>query len=335
MIESIDKLREIDAEIVIGAHGEPLVGDEADRIATMHRDAYAFVYNQSVRGINMGLSPDELAATVRLPEHLTEDPWIFPAYVDWEYNVRGQYGGIVGWFGEDSADLHPPADSELGAVMIETAGGSDALIASGQQAMDDKAYNLAAKLMSYVIAAEPDNGTAKQLKADALRQMAQTTRSGIQTRNFMLTEALHLEGKIDRFGPSPVSFFGDPSTESILATPPGTFVKLLEISIDPAASANVQRIASVNFSDLDRTWALHVRRGVAEVSENVPENVDVSITLPRLTWAKMVIREITLADAIASGDASVEGEQGALEEILATFGAVSAPQPAQEIDLHP
>ena len=36
-----------------------------------------------------------------------------------------------------------------------------------------------------------------QPKADALRSMAQATLTGIQTRNFLLTHALHLEGKLD------------------------------------------------------------------------------------------------------------------------------------------
>ncbi len=333
MIASIDKLRELDAEIVIGCHGEPLIGDDADRIATMHRDAYAFVYNQSIRGINMGLTPDQLVETVRLPQHLWEGLWIFPAYVDWEYNVRGQYRGIVGWYHEDTADLHPPAAAEMGSVIVEMAGGADKVIARARRAVDEKAYNLAAKLMSHVLATEPRNAEAKQLKADVLRQMAQTTRSGIQTRNFMLTEALHLEGKLDWFEAPPVNFFGKPTPENVLRTPPGTYLKLLETYIDPALSADVQRVAKVTFNDLDRSWALHVRRGVAEVSEVVPDEVDVTISLPRLTWAQIAIRQQTLAGAVEAGEATVDGDITALEEILASFGAVSTAQPDPE-DLH-
>lgn len=327
MIASIDKLREIDAEIVVGVSGEPLVGDEAERLTTMHRDAYAFVYNQSIRGINKGLTPDKLVETVRLPQHLTVDPWIFPAYVDWEYNVRGQYRGIVGWYGEDTADLHPPMPEEMGAAIVEVAGGVDKVIARAQKAFDGKAYNLAAKLMSHVLAAEPENAEARQLKADSLRQMAQTTQSGIQTRNFLLTEALHLEGKLDWFSTLPVNFFGEPSAENILATPPGTYLKLLESNIDPALSADVERVARVTFNDLDRSWSLHVRRGVAEVSDVMPEEVDVTVSLPRLTWAEIVIHQKTLAQAVQAGEAKISGDRDALRDILSSFGAVSTALP--------
>ena len=202
--------------------------------------------------------------------------------------------------------------------MIEGFGGSDALIARGQQAMDDKAYNLAAKLMSYVLAAEPENGDAKQLKADALRIMAQTTRSGIQTRNFMLTEALHLEGKIDRFGPPAFNFFGDSTAENILGTPPGTYLKLLESSIDPEKSASLEKTVKVTFTDLKKSWAIHVRHGVAEVTEVMPGKVDATLSLKRETWAQIVLKNLSMEQAISSGSAKLGGSR---EDFAAVFGA--------------
>jgi alkyl sulfatase BDS1-like metallo-beta-lactamase superfamily hydrolase len=208
------------------------------------------------------------------------------------------------------------------------------VLARGRKAMNDKAYNLAAKLMSYVIAAEPGNAAATQLKADALRQMAQTTPTGIQTRNALLTEALHLEGKINRFAALPINFWGNPTPDNILRTEPGTYLKLLESYIDPVASARVQRIAKVTFKDLGRSWALHVRRGVAEVSETIPSKVDVVIELPRVAWAQIVIHQKTLADAIKAGEATINGDRQALEEILASFGGVSVAR-ADPADLHP
>jgi len=85
----------------------------------------------------------------------------------------------------------------MGDTFIELSGGMDKLNAKAKSAFAEKKYNLSAKLLSYAIAAKPENKEAKQLKADALRQMAYTTKSGIQVRYFMLTEALHLEGELD------------------------------------------------------------------------------------------------------------------------------------------
>ena len=145
MIASIDKIREIKPKVLIGSHGVPVQDrEEAYEIATAHRDAYAFIYNQSIRAINQGSTPDEMANSIRLPKHLDEHPWLFPSYVDNEYNVRGQYRGIVGWYAEDTAELHPPTVNEMGSVIIEGFGGSAKVIDRARSAFQEKKYNLCA-----------------------------------------------------------------------------------------------------------------------------------------------------------------------------------------------
>jgi alkyl sulfatase BDS1-like metallo-beta-lactamase superfamily hydrolase len=320
MIAGIDKMREINAKYTVGAHGVPVTSrEEGNEIATAHRDAYSFIYNQSVRAINKGMTPDEMANTIRLPNHLDEHSWLFPGYIDNEYGVRGQYRGILGWYSEDTADLHPPTPEELSEVIIAGFGGAGRLIDSAEEAYREKKYNLTAKLLSYVLAVEPANETARQLKADALRSMAQTTRSGIQTRNFLLTHALHLEGKLDWTKPPQVSLFGTPTVNSVLATPPGTYLKLLEARIDPAKSADLEKMVKVTFTDIDQSWSLQVRRGVVEVTENLPNEVDVTLELPRAVWAQIALRDITLEEAISSGEASVKGSEEALTAVFGSF----------------
>jgi alkyl sulfatase BDS1-like metallo-beta-lactamase superfamily hydrolase len=323
MIAGIDKLRSLDAEYVIGVHGTPQSGDAADELLLAHRDAYAFTFNQAVRSLNKGMNGDEMVEAARLPQHLRDNPDLFPAYVDHEYNMRGQYRGIVGWFQEDTADLHPPTDQEMGETMVELAGGMDKLIAKARSAFAEKKYNLSAKLMSYAIGAEPENQEAKQLKADALRQMAYTTQSGIQTRSFMLTEALNLEGKLDWKKPPAMLFFGEATVDGILAADPLATLKMLEINIDPIKSADVNRIIEIKLTDQNNSWALHVRRGVAEVSEIVPEEVDATIELPFRTFAEIMTGDTTLPKQVEAGTAKVEGNQEALNEVINSFDKVA------------
>ena len=319
MIAGIDKIRAINPTYMVGVHGNPLTSkEEVQDVTTAHRDAYAFIYNQSVRAINKGMTPDEMANTIRLPKHLDQHPWLYQGYIDNEYSFRGQYRGIVGWYAEDTADLHPPTPEEMGSVIVEGFGGADKVIEKATEAFNEKKYNLTAKLLSYLISAQPDNQAARQLKADALRAMGQTTRSGIQTRNFLLTHALHLEGKLDWKKPPAISFLPDPSTASILATPPGTYLKFLEAQIDPQASKDLESIVQITFADSNKSWALHVRRGVAEVTEFVPDNIDATLTLPRLVWAQIVLNETTLAEALSSGKAVLEGSE---ETLLAVFNS--------------
>ncbi len=326
VIATIDKLRSINAKYVVGVHGVPLAGEEAVELLTAHRDAYAFTFNQVVRCLNKGMSPEEIVGTVRLPAHLRDNPNLYPAYVDHEYNVRGQYRGIVGWFGEDTADLHPPTDKEMGETFIELAGGTDQVIAKAASAFAEKKYNLTAKLLSYVLAVEPDNADAKQLKADALRQMAYTTKSGIQARSFLLTHALHLEGALDWKQPPPLLMFGEPTVDSILAADPIDTLKMLEIYIDPIRSAEIERVVEIKLNDQDRSWALHVRRGVAEITQQVPDNIDATIELPYRTFALIMTGETTLPSEIETGIATVTGNVEALTEVIDSFDKVAKDQ---------
>jgi alkyl sulfatase BDS1-like metallo-beta-lactamase superfamily hydrolase len=58
---------------------------------------------------------------------------------------------------------------------------------------------------------------------------------------------------------------------------------------------------------------------VAEVTELVPDTVDVTLSLPRLVWAQIVLNETSLEKAIASGEATVEGSAETLSAVFNSF----------------
>jgi alkyl sulfatase BDS1-like metallo-beta-lactamase superfamily hydrolase len=323
MIASLDKLRSLNRKYYVGCHDYPLTGDAAQEVFTAHRDAYSFIYNQSVRAINMGKTPDEMAAEIRLPKHLDEHPALFPSYIDNEYSVRGQYRGIVGWFDEDISELHPPMRDELAESLIGLSGGAEALVNAAQKAFAEKKYNLAVKLYSIVIDGEPDNKMAKQGMADALRQMAYTTRAGIQTRSYLLTNALHLEGKLDMNKPPSFLFFGSPSLAEILASPAGSSVKALEVQLDANEVADVEENIVVTFTDLDKSWTIHIRKGALEVVEGSVSNAAATLELTREQWARISLGEQSLKASVSEGKSRIEGDETALYQVLGAFDNIS------------
>ena len=153
--------------------------------------------------------------------------------------------------------------------------------------------------------------------------MAYTTKSGIHTRNFMLTEALHLEGKVDWMKPPPLLIFGEATVDSILAADPLQTLKMLEINIDPIKSAKVNRIVEIKLTDKKASYAVHVRRGVAEVSANVPEKVDATIENPFRNLAEIMAGDTTLPKQIEAGTAKVKGSREALDEVIGSFDKVA------------
>ncbi|MGB1581856.1 MAG: MBL fold metallo-hydrolase, partial [Nevskiales bacterium] len=73
--QSIDKMRALPVAHIAPSHTRPLHGEEEiQRVLTNYRDAIRFVYDQTVRWMNAGLTPDEIVERVKLPEHLATEP---------------------------------------------------------------------------------------------------------------------------------------------------------------------------------------------------------------------------------------------------------------------
>ena len=68
---SIDRIREYDPEYMVPSHGNPVLGQKnTDYVMTSSRDMIQYVHDQTVRLMNKGYTPDELAETIQLPSHL-------------------------------------------------------------------------------------------------------------------------------------------------------------------------------------------------------------------------------------------------------------------------
>jgi len=75
---SIDVLRRFQATAMVPSHGLPVIGaDNVAEVLANYRDAIQYVHDQTVRQMNKGLAPDELAQAVKLPPHLLAyKPWM-------------------------------------------------------------------------------------------------------------------------------------------------------------------------------------------------------------------------------------------------------------------
>lgn len=213
-------------------------------------------------------------------------------------------------------------DYDEAIALLEVSGGADKLIAAAKNAFADKKYNLSVKLYSIVIDGEPENKTAKQGMADGLRQMAYTTRAGIQTRSYLLTHALHLEGKLDMNKPPEFLFFGSASVAEIMTSPAGTSIKGLEIQLDPHKVANINAVVRVNFTDLDKAWDIHIRKGAIEVVEAGTAKADSTLYIKRETWAKLAIGEVQLDKLLSEEKVRIKGNKETAYKVLAAFDSI-------------
>ena len=80
-VESLDKIRLLNAEHLVPSHTRPISGQKnVAQALTDYRDGIQFVHDQTIRYINKGLTPDEIVQKVKLPKHLAESPYFCLLY---------------------------------------------------------------------------------------------------------------------------------------------------------------------------------------------------------------------------------------------------------------
>ena len=323
VLASIDKLRSLRPKYLVGCHGFPVTGrKQAYDFATAHRDALAYIYQQTVRGINRGLDPAEIAHELRLPQQLLAIPELYPAYVDVEHMVRGIYRGLVGWFANDTVELHPPHAAELGVEIVQGFGGADALLQRAEQVFREKRYNLAANMAGYVLADDPAHENARRIRAAALRKMAQATPTGMQTRNFLLHEALELEGKFAATDPATAGRIPLP-VEAVATLPPASTLETLSYTIDGKRAVDLVATVRIDVTDTNESFTLTIRHGATEFVESAPVDYELSLALDRRAWAELLLGQKTLQAlvdedrAVFSGDDELKIKfQNAYHEVM-------------------
>ena len=190
--ESVDRMRGLKAEHLVLGHTTPFSGAaEVDEAIDTYSRAMWHVYNATIEGMNAGKTPDELAHEVTLPRDLADNPMLGEYYGNVSWSVRAIFTGVLGWFDGNPASMNPLHPADRSGRIAELAGGPDVLFERAQAAMEGGEAQWAAELCDMVIALDHRTAEAKNLKADAIDELAYNlvTATG---RNYLHTSAQEL-----------------------------------------------------------------------------------------------------------------------------------------------
>jgi alkyl sulfatase BDS1-like metallo-beta-lactamase superfamily hydrolase len=258
---SIDVMRDLQPEHLVPCHSRPLSGKaRIEAILTDYRDAVQYVHDQSIRGMNMGMTPDELAEHVQLPPHLARAPYLQPFYGKVSWSARSVFSGHLGWFDGDAANLQPLSRRDQAELMARLAGGENALLAETRKLIAEQSWQAALQLTGHLIRLNPQMQEARHLRIQALTALAGSERNP-PARHYYLTEALEIR---DRFV---VHETARPSAAAIRQLPLSGFFDSLAVNLDPEKSAAVDHKVLMEFPDAGEAFAIHVRHGVAEIRQ--------------------------------------------------------------------
>jgi alkyl sulfatase BDS1-like metallo-beta-lactamase superfamily hydrolase len=297
--KSIDVMREFPAEYLVPTHGRPIVGyDNIQNMLTAYRDAIQFVHDQTIRYMNQGYTPEQLVELVVLPPHLAEHPWLSEDYGSVKHVVRNIYGGYLGWFQADPWTLDPMPYMERAERYVKLMGGRNAVLKAAKKAVNDGEYTWAAEILTNVIRIDNNDMEARNLKAEAYRQFAYTL-TNVNWRNWSLTAAAELEGKVDMTGG-----FAFTSSDVIRAFTTDKLLEMITTRIDPEKSIDVNLTMGFKFNDTNERYALEIRRGVVQFHTNIPDNASITMVTDRDYMNRMLVGDTPITGEMV---AAIEG----------------------------
>ena len=313
--QGIDRLRTFGAEVLIPHHGRPVEGaDRIDELLIDYRDAIQFVHDQTLRHMNKGYTPEEIAEIVVMPERLRDHPWLGEFYGSYKHAVPAVYAGYLGWFQGDPVTLDPTPRNERAVRYVALMGGRNRLLNEAQDALGKGDVQWAAELLTWLVRADRGDSEACALKARVLRRWAYGQKNATW-RNWGLTAALELEGKLDMAAGGMV--LGSP--EQVGGFPMAVIMRVMTVRLVAEACRDTSLLVAFTATDSGESCALEIRRGVCQFHDSPPARRDAGLRFERSFLLQWVFGRTTFEDALASGAVTVDGDVGTVTEFLGKF----------------
>jgi alkyl sulfatase BDS1-like metallo-beta-lactamase superfamily hydrolase len=302
-------------EILIGQHHWPTWGREAvlDHLESQ-RDLYKHIHDQTLRLMNKGWRPAEIAEAIDLPPGLAERWSARGYYGSVNHNVKAVYQRHLSWYDANPCNLHPLPPARAAAKLVDYMGGAAAAIARAKADFAKGEYRWVAQVMKEVVYAEPANIEARALCADALEQMGYQAESATW-RNAFLYGAQEL-----RHGVFPLPARVSMGADTLAGLTNDIFFDMMAIRLDPAKAVGRSMVINWHFTDRNERLALTLKN--CTLSHRLGEWSDAaaaSITTTRGTLDTIVLGKLTAPDAQASGALKIEGDPSQLTALFAMF----------------
>jgi alkyl sulfatase BDS1-like metallo-beta-lactamase superfamily hydrolase len=313
------------SEVVFAQHHWPVWGNSRllDYLAKQ-RDTYKFLHDQTLRLINHGYRSGEIADRLALPKSLAQEWHVRGYYGTLSHNSKAVYQRYLGWYDANPANLNPLPPVERAKKYVAYMGGAEAITTKAREDFAKGEYRWVADAMSQVVFAEPDNKAARELAADAMEQMGYQAESATW-RNAYLFGALEL--RHGRAAPAAPARAGRDIVRGLSLD---LFFDFLGVRLNGERAEGRTIVVNWVFPDINERYAVTLQNcALTYLAERHAQTADATVTLDRSTLNSIILRELGLQDAMASGAVRVEGNPqkvaelfGLLDEFTMAFDVV-------------
>jgi alkyl sulfatase BDS1-like metallo-beta-lactamase superfamily hydrolase len=303
-----------DAQVLIAQHTWPVWGN--DRVRTRlanQRDLYKYVHDQTIRMMNQGLGPTEIAEALTVPPGLENDWSARGYYGTLSHNSKSVYQRYIGWYDGNPATLNRLPRVEEAQKYLEYMGGSAAVIARARDDFRAGRYRWVAEVMDQVVFAEPSNKEARSLAADAFEQLGYLAESATW-RNAYLLGAQELRSRV-RGGARSVPGIG---ADVLRAMAISQMFDYLGTRIDGPRAGRANIVINWRFTDTREALASTLEHGaLTSIAGKTAPNAATTVTTTRSVFESVILERRTLADAMEHGEITTVGDAKAVSDLFA------------------
>lgn len=294
-LASLARVRELEPEILITGHGDPIRGKDLIRECLDRLEgAVRYVHDKTLEGINAGDDIDELAARITLPDEL----YVGQGYGRVAWAVRTFWESYLGWFKlRSTTELYPrrPVAPTLAALA-----GKAATLAKGRELLERDPV-LALGMAEAVLESTPNDSDALALARDAHERLLS---NADDARNFWLggwlrSQKAALEGRLSDKPDEPAEA-GE--VRALMHGMPERFV--------PSAAKGLKAVYQYELSGSESgTWAVIVDDQSCHVEEGPHPSPDCRIAMRDVDFLALNYGELHPLKAAMQGKIKFEGDR--------------------------
>ena len=314
-VSSLDMMRYLEPEHLIPSHTRPISGkEEIYSKLTTYRDGIQYVHDQTIRMMNKGMGPDEIAETISLPKHLGDSPFLKEFYGSPEWSARNVFSGYLGWFDGNPSTLKPLPRIEEANNLINLAGGWDNLFNLAEESFKNEKYQWALQLTDYLLLSKPNNKKSTVLRMSCLKALGERE-SNPNSRYYYLSSAALLD---DNYQPNDLLA---PTLEVVKKYPIEAMLESLKVSVVPEKSIDKNIHLLFSFTDSGKKFSLFLRKGVLEIQpfEVAGSSVQVIATEDDIKAVLTGLKSLPIS--LVTGSIKVNGSKADLLSLFSSVGS--------------
>ena len=305
-------------DVLICQHHWPTWGREnVVEFLEHQRDLYKYIHDQTVRFMNLGLRPAEIAERLDLPPSLAADWRMRGYYGTVSHNSKAVFQRYLSWYDGHPANLNPLPPREAGARYVRYMGGAESLLEKAREDFAAGDYRWAAQVLYHLLFADPSCRPARELAADAFEQLGYQAESATW-RNAYLYAAQELRDGVLKLPPRPTL-----SPDLLGAVATGTLFDFMAVRL--AAERAVGRRWQINWHLAERDERICQtlsNETLTQIIGKSSASADASVATSRETLINLLVGKVTVEQAGTTGALRITGDAekvGALFELLDDF----------------